>query len=1020
MRSVKRLVGYILPPKSENVDEESDKDDDEEEETVPEFLDMNEMDAVSSGAFNFQQSVPASDEVDFMFDGKKERVKGRFPLRNPWWKISCNAQSYTRKLVVNGYPAYELRTDLKNDWRAIISLFLKECMVNDTFVVPFMEWLPKDRYMDLRNLEEAVYEFGESSHEAKQVSNYVITQISKSDAAFNVRVSTTYPYIMKYLPTLLPGQFLNLLQKGREEEEKQQAENDKENNMDASPHKHNKVPLLARLEELIKTEVWKFGFGYIMYKEFRLVRCETTLKNFMSCELFTKMSTVQQNALKVYNELKNYCSRFGHTYIERKFLDERMKMPEVRVWDAVAFLRQHKVLNVEKGKIALKNLYNYEKEIAECLQKLIEREPWKIDLDVREVLLSAARERMRDPLTTTSCSTASEVNREDKSGLSGESASDVHEHMDEIPESTLNADIALDPDQVRAAEMMCANAVTVISGKGGCGKTYVVSTIFKAAMEQQEDRKNNDRMLEEGERKENDTKPVEVLLTAPTGRAASLLSKKTCFTAYTMHQVLWNYKLTKKDENGNPLKWKFGKVRVLVVDEGSLVCVQLLSSILLMLTKHAQLQKFIILGDIRQLPSIKPGNVLNDLFTSLKKMNWAIEMCTNHRAESKLIVENAGLIADMGVSKKFHHLNYDATVELRKAFALPSPEKRFIEILLPANEIDDDLQNSIKSLLNGPASGLKDDTNSQFIAFTRKQCALINELCCKHYSNHTTKTCDKKMNFQIGDKVCCTRNGYVTDKDKEDEAKCKNDDMYESKVKKERLCNGEIFFITQDVTIEEAGQKRSKRRYLTLDNRQDRKLTVNYRELMRECKLQHAWARTIHTFQGSEEKTIVYVLDSGKGQTWKHVYTAVTRGQNRVYVIVKQGGLENAIRGHVIRRNTRLDGLVAEMLNDFGGAKKYFLSQPSQSQFNTPKRGSFQSAHESSSSPGPSQACCFSSPKLASPSPSKRESVTDNSTTPSKKLKVDTPLGSSQLMRLSLNTTPRQLFPEAPQSHQDQ
>lgn len=61
MRSVKRLVGYILPPKTDNVDEESDKDE-EEEETVPEFLDMNEMDAISSGAFNFQQSVPASDE----------------------------------------------------------------------------------------------------------------------------------------------------------------------------------------------------------------------------------------------------------------------------------------------------------------------------------------------------------------------------------------------------------------------------------------------------------------------------------------------------------------------------------------------------------------------------------------------------------------------------------------------------------------------------------------------------------------------------------------------------------------------------------------------------------------------------------------------------------------------------------------------------------------------------------------------------------------------------------------------
>lgn len=68
---------------------------------------------------------------------------------------------------------------------------------------------------------------------------------------------------MKYLPTLLPGQFLNLLNKGKEEEEKQQSKSDKET-MEASPEKYDKIPLLARLEELIKSdEVWKFGFGNV-------------------------------------------------------------------------------------------------------------------------------------------------------------------------------------------------------------------------------------------------------------------------------------------------------------------------------------------------------------------------------------------------------------------------------------------------------------------------------------------------------------------------------------------------------------------------------------------------------------------------------------------------------------------------------------------------------------------------------------------------------------------------------------
>lgn len=60
------------------------------------------------------------------------------------------------------------------------------------------------------------------------------------------------------------------------------------------------------------------------------------------------------------------------------------------------------------------------------------------------------------------------------------------------------------------------------------------------------------------------------------------------------------------------------------------------------------------------------------------------------------------------------------------------------------------------------------------------------------------RTHKRKKKFQIGDKVCCTKNGYVTDKDKEDEAKSKKDDLDEGKCfKKDRLCNGEIFFITQ-------------------------------------------------------------------------------------------------------------------------------------------------------------------------------------------------------------------------------
>lgn len=46
-------------------------------------------------------------------------------------------------------------------------------------------------------------------------------------------------------------------------------------------------------------------------------------------------------------------------------------------------------------------------------------------------------------------------------------------------------------------------------------------------------------------------------------------------------------------------------------------------------------------GDIRQLPSIEPGNMLQDVFETLRSRGCAIELKTNHRTESQLIVDNA-------------------------------------------------------------------------------------------------------------------------------------------------------------------------------------------------------------------------------------------------------------------------------------------------------------------------------------------------------------------------------------------
>ncbi|XP_066524744.1 DNA helicase B [Hoplias malabaricus] len=1016
------LVGYILPEKEvdrgRDAEGESDTEYEDEEEKQPEFLDMKEMNSVSSGGSMFPSSVPSSTEVGFMNSGRKCRVEGRFALRDPWWEISCKATRQGQKFVIKGYPSYSLRAVQTEDDRCLVPLLLNACGADSNFVTLFTEW-SKNRHVEPGNVKNALNDFGKESNVNKVAADQIIASVTRSDAGFYVRAARMYPDFMRYMPTLLPGQFLELL-KNRTHKENQETPEDTEND-ESHQEQQESTSILAELEELIKTDVWKLGFNYVMWKEFNLVRCEAKLGAFKDSGLFSDIPPLQQDALLVYDYLKSYCMKNGHTYIMRQYLQETMSnMNEIRIWSAVGFLRQEGVLKVEKQKISLRNLYNYETEIMECLEKVATGEPWKIHLDVREVLSSAQRAKA-DSTEDEEFSNLAQNGEEHETTLSHEplfgSSPNLNDPVDLEPDPT---PMELDPYQVRAAEMMCANPVTIISGKGGCGKTTVVSLVFKAAMKQQDKHLEAKSSQEEGkEIKENNQKSsIEVLLTAPT---ASLLTKRTSFTAYTMHQVLLNFMKVKKEQLAN---WMFANVRVLVVDEGSLVCVQILHSLLTILTKHAKLQKFILLGDIRQLPSIEPGNILNDLFNSLYRVSWAIEMQNNHRAESQLIVHNAGLIAEMD-KKKFHPLEFDAVVNLSEPFTMPPPEKKFILILLPTEERDDDLQWSIKMLLEGCAPGLKDDRASQFIAFMRRDCALINELCCQHYSRHTTKTHNKKLNFQIGDKVCCTKNGYVCDQDKKELCNAShtedNIDGTQKKLPKNRLCNGEIFFIKEDRTTVEVGKRGSKKRELQLiDESGNVVITAEYRELQRECKLRHAWARTIHTFQGSETKTIVYVVGDGKFQNWKHVYTAVTRGQQRVYVIAKQNGLQNAIQRRVINRNTRLAGLVTDMVSKLREERDDMQTQPSQFQFGTPRRGNFQafvSQSPGSASPdfGGKNGSLSGHPGLY-----KRQNSDDKCATPNKQLKteaMESPLGCTRLDSLCLDAPKphgRNLFPTDP------
>lgn len=180
--------------------------------------------------------------------------------------------------------------------------------------------------------------------------------------------------------------------------------------------------------------------------------------------------------------------------------------------------------------------------------------------------------------------------------------------------------ILLDEMQLLFIKKSIENGVSILTGGPGTGKTTTINGIIQFF----------------------GAKNLKISLAAPTGRAAKRMSETTGYEAKTIHRLLEvNGVVNDKDASShgeflrneeNPLEND-----VVIVDEMSMVDISLFNSLLKAIPLNCRL---VMVGDIDQLPSVGPGNVLHDIIASEKFSTVKLEKIFRQAMESD-IVKNA-------------------------------------------------------------------------------------------------------------------------------------------------------------------------------------------------------------------------------------------------------------------------------------------------------------------------------------------------------------------------------------------
>lgn len=406
----------------------------------------------------------------------------------------------------------------------------------------------------------------------------------------------------------------------------------------------------------------------------------------------------------------------------------------------------------------------------------------------------------------------------------------------------------LSQKQRLAVQMVCNNALSIVIGSAGTGKSTALrgtlQTLYKLGY------------------KEDD-----VIFAAPTGKAAQRMKECTGHDAVTLHSLL-NLRADDdfvKDED----PYEQLDCKLLVVDEYSMadmfITYKLFSAI------DTEKTKVLLVGDPEQLPSVGAGNVLAEFIASKKIPVTELDVIYRQSSEN-LIVAN---------SHKIRH--GDQRIAFNEDFAIIEETRatRAAEIV-----IDKYFQ-----LIN--QYGIE---NVQVLSPTRQ-----NGDCCTNELNRKIQNIinppvEGKLELAIGDFVFREKDRVIQNKNIT-KTLCTNDDEPGEKV---FICNGDTGKILS-ITRNENRNIRVK-----IDFGYGR-IVMFEREDMYDIGL--SYALTVHKVQGSEYKHVIMpmIQDFGPMLYRNLLYTGVTRAKQGITIVGTANTLHQCIRkSNTDKRNTQL------------------------------------------------------------------------------------------------------------------